>query len=215
MQWPEVRSILALDGNIADISQFNLPVVAADGAANSLIARNIYPDLIIGDLDSVSESAKKACPCIHIPEQDTSDFQKALKVLQERDLLPAIVVGLNGGYIDHILYNVHVFASTECLFYDPPVVGFMMHEESKVLHLPKETKISLIAVPEATVETTGLRWNLDSERLIFGKKSSCFNRTLEEESTITVSEGALLVMIYTEKITDAGELPRLTQNDQA
>ncbi|MBS0635464.1 MAG: thiamine diphosphokinase [Verrucomicrobia bacterium] len=204
IEWHNYRSIVALDGTIADIAHITLPVIACDGAADTLIERNIYPELIVGDLDSVSESAKKACPCIHIPEQDTSDFQKALKVAKERNLLPAIVVGLNGGYLDHILQNINVISTTECLFYDPPIIGFMMQEGTRVLKLARDTKISLIAMPEATVETSGLKWNLDNDRLTFPGKNSCFNRVLDPDCTITVVEGSLLIMIYLETISDAG-----------
>src|SRR3990167_7172544 len=117
------RSLLCLNGDLPDkpfFKQCSLPIIAADGAANTLLQKGIEPTLIIGDLDSVSRETKSQYPHIKIEDQNRSDFQKALSYLKEHHLLPTIVLGVNGGYLDHILFNIHVLTQEECLFYDPP-----------------------------------------------------------------------------------------------
>ena len=49
------KSVLCLDGILPFqfLKSCNLPIFAADGAANPLVAHGIIPKLIIGDLDSV------------------------------------------------------------------------------------------------------------------------------------------------------------------
>lgn len=199
------RSLLALNGTIPDTYFLNLPLIAADGAANTLVAKNIYPQLVVGDLDSILDDVRRACLCLHLPDQNRSDFEKALIVLKERDLLPAIVVGINGGFIDHIITNISIFAKTNCLFYDPPVIGLMLHaKQQRHFVLPFATKISMKAMPEATITIQGFKWDLEQEKLNFCGKNSCFNRTAQEGSAIYVHEGSLLIMIYLEIVQDEG-----------
>ncbi|RUR07937.1 hypothetical protein ELY15_11650 [Legionella sp. km772] len=103
------HAILCLNGDLPDSSFFaklNLPIIAADGAANSLFKRHIKPTLIIGDLDSVHPRLLKEQDFLIADDQECSDYQKAMAYLGEQHLLPAIVVGINGGYLDHILNNI-------------------------------------------------------------------------------------------------------------
>lgn len=124
------RSILALHGSLPDSSFFkelSLPIIAVDGAANALMNM----DLIVGDLDSVREDLRLTYPSVHLPDQSKSDFEKALELLEARDLLPAIIVGINGGYIDHVVNNINIFMRTKCLFYDPPIVGQVLSAQQE------------------------------------------------------------------------------------
>ena len=192
------RSILALNGRLPDSSFFTmsgLPVIAVDGAANTLFDAGVPIEMIVGDLDSVREEVRAKHKTVHLPDQNRSDFQKALELLEA----PAIVVGINGGYLDHILYNIAIFAESNCLFYDPPLVGRVLAKK-ETLELPLHTKISLFSMPEATISTSGLRWDLKRQTI----SSSCFNRTQDEVVTIDVHQGKLLAMIYLEPINDAG-----------
>ncbi len=201
------RSILCLNGELPEtdfFTQVNLPVIAADGAANSLFQRNIHPLLILGDLDSVRPELLDHYPFLHIASQELSDYQKAMGYLQDKGLLPAIIVGINGGYLDHILNNINIFIESDSLLYSPPIKGFVLKEGSTLhLSLPIQTKISLIAVPSATISSQGLKWNLNHSYLSFPGKTSCFNRTISTEIALEIHQGAILVLIYEQTINDA------------
>ncbi len=202
------QSILCLNGELPDLSFFtaiNLPIIAADGAANSLLALGIHPSLITGDLDSVHPDILKHHAFLHSPEQESNDYQKAMRYLKDNELLPAIVVGINGGHLDHILNNINIFMETNCLLYSPPIKGFVIKEKSQTsLSLPVQTKISLMGIPEVTVSSTGLKWELSASHLSFPGKTSCFNRTQSPEIVIEVHQGAALILIYDLMIEDAG-----------
>ena len=202
------RSILCLNGHLPASSFFidrNLPIIAADGAANHLIRLGIPPKLIIGDLDSVQPALLEGYAFLHLPDQDSNDYQKAMNYLKENDLLPAIIVGINGGHLDHILNNINIFMGTNCLFYAPPVTGFVIQEKSRInFLLPTQTKLSLMGIPEAILSSNGLKWELDNTHLTFPGKTSCFNRTQLSEIILEVHQGTVLVLIYEKKIEDAG-----------
>lgn len=204
------QSILCLNGDLPDSSFFitmNLPVIAADGAANSLLERGIRPQLITGDLDSVRPAILENHPFLHTPDQNQSDYQKAMSYLKDNDLLPAIIVGINGGHLDHILNNMNIFMETNCLLYAPPIRGFVLNEKSTMSYLlPNQTKISLMGIPQATLSSKGLQWELNDTHLSFPGNTSCFNRTQLPEIILEVHEGAVLVLIYEQMIEDAGLL---------
>ncbi|KTD05129.1 thiamine diphosphokinase [Fluoribacter gormanii] len=201
------QSILCLNGELPDSSFFvamNLPIIAADGAANSLFKLGIRPQLITGDLDSVRPTLLESHPFLHDRDQNSSDYQKALNYLKDNDLLPAIIVGMNGGHLDHILNNINIFMETNCLLYAPPIRGFVLNEQSRMkLSLPVQTKISLMGIPEATLSSIGLQWDLNDTHLSFPGKTSCFNRTLLPEIVLEVHHGSVLVLIYERMIEDA------------
>ena len=201
------RSILCLNGDLPDASFFAaypLPLIAADGAADALAARGLWPDQIIGDLDSVSEALRTRCPTLALPDQNTSDFQKCLQWLQAEALLPAIIVGIQGGALDHILNNISLFVDTDSLLYAPPLVGFVLSPGKKSLTLPTDTKLSLLGMPETTLSTRGLKWNLQRDTLCFPGRNSCFNRVAADSIELDIQAGQCLTLIYLETTSDAG-----------
>lgn len=202
------QSILCLNGVLPAPSFFmklNLPVIAADGAANSLLELGIIPKLIIGDFDSVQPAILENHSALYLPDQDSNDYQKAMDYLQENQLLPAIIVGINGGYLDHILNNLNVFMETNCLLYAPPIRGFVLKENVQMnFLLPVQTKISLLGMPEALLSSKGLKWELENTHLFFPGKTSCFNRTQAPEIILQVHQGRVLVLLYEHSIADAG-----------
>lgn len=203
----QYRSILCLNGDLpaADFFDCDLPIIAADGAANRLEKIGVTPQLIIGDLDSVSPSLRESIKTLYIPDQATSDYQKSLVYLKENNLLPSIIVGIHGGYLDHVINNLNLFLNTNCVLYSPPVIGFVLKaNESKSLDLPLHTKISFIGIPSADVTTKGLKWELNHFQFAFPGANSCFNRTAQTTIHLQVHHGAVLVLIYESPEMDSG-----------
>lgn len=201
------KSLLCLDGDLPDrnfFKQFDLPIIAADGVANRLTALGIQPTLIIGDLDSVYPQILAEYPFIHVPCQNSNDYQKALQYMEAQDLLPAIIVGIQGGMLDHVLNNINIFMQGDNLLYAPPICGIVLKENtSRELLLPLETKISLIGIPTAMVSSQGLQWELERAQLAFPGQSSCFNRSILPTIKLEVLQGDALLLIYEETINDA------------
>lgn len=204
------KSILCLNGELPEKSFFtrlNLPIIAADGAANTLNHMGIRPHMITGDLDSVAPHLLASHDHLHLPEQHTNDYQKCLHYMQEKALLPSIVVGINGGHLDHVLNNINIFMDGNCLLYAPPISGLVLKETSTWTGtLPENTKISLIGIPSAVVSSQGLKWELHHTELTFPGQTSCFNRTQLTQIELKVHQGSVLVLIYNRATHDAGSI---------
>jgi len=205
------RSILCASGDLPDKSFFEnmiakkLPVIAIDGAINYLLPNKIIPNLVIGDLDSAKPELLEGIDSLYVLDQNKSDLQKSLSYLETNNLLPSIIVGFSGGYIDHIINNINIFLNSSCIFYAPPIIGYNIQAgATKEFDLPYNTKISILGIPAASVSTAGLKWDLNNNRLSFPGNNSCFNRSANNVISIEVHQGNVLVLVYLVQINDAG-----------
>lgn len=89
-------------GLLAELAARGVALVGADGGADAIGDAGLMPEAIIGDLDSLSDRTawEAQTRVIHIPEQITTDFQKALYSTQAPVTL---ALGMTGKRLDHTL----------------------------------------------------------------------------------------------------------------
>lgn len=137
-------------------------LAAADSGADAALAQGLAPLAVIGDLDSLSEAARKSLAgrLHHVTEQDSTDFEKCLT----RIAAPFVVaVGFAGPRMDHALAALSVIARR----IGPPTI--MLAGDDAVLacppnvtaDLPAGTRLSLFPMGPATAAGHGLRWPPD------------------------------------------------------
>jgi thiamine pyrophosphokinase len=200
------KSLLVLNGYLPEsdfFSQITLPIIAIDGAAVKLAEKGIKPDLILGDLDSCPPDLFPSVERITTPDQNYSDFEKGLTYLEEKNLSPSLIIGISGGYLDHILYNFILLKKSGGIFYGENQIGFTIKDRIS-LTLPRGTKISLFGYPAGIVTSKGLNWELNNYSLDFFNKNSPCNRTKDETIKLEVKTGEILVIIYLIPIQDLG-----------
>lgn len=138
-------------------------IVAADGGADQALAAGVQPDAVFGDLDSLSQAGRAALPADvvhHIAEQDSTDFDKALRHIAAPLVLG---VGFLGDRLDHQLGVLHVLAK----YPDRPCV--LIGEESLVFLCPPRVQlptragdvVSLFPMGAVTGQSLGLKWPID------------------------------------------------------
>lgn len=201
------KSILCLNGKLPSyesLINLNLPIIAADGAINKLFKMGITANIVIGDLDSVSSDILHKVPYLKEFDQNYSDFQKAYKYITSNNLNPAVICGISGGFLDHILNNINIFMELkDNVFMDDEIIGFCLRKKYS-LKTQSGTKISIFGIPHCKISTNGLKWELDNELLEFPGKNSSLNRAQKSEITIDITEGCALIIIYKNTIDDAG-----------
>ncbi|MDR1982994.1 MAG: thiamine diphosphokinase [Holosporaceae bacterium] len=201
------KSVLCLDGNLQCdlIKKIDLPVIAVDGAANVLIKNGIEPEMIVGDLDSVDNELLHNRRHLKINSQDNTDFEKALDFVEEKSMTPSVIMGINGGCLDHILGNISIFSRTKSVAVLDGMF-FMAVDNYKILHIPANTKISIFGMPGCLITSKGLKWELQNHYLSIAGKNSQSNRTVSSQVELKVSIGKALVFVYTELVLDAGSV---------
>ncbi len=180
-------------------------VVAADSGLDHADALGIEVDLVVGDLDSVSagalDRARAAGATIeaHPADKDQTDLELAMAAAIERGASRIVVVGGNGGRLDHLLANVAVLASDS---YADVAVEALMGEAA--LHVVR-TSVSLRGAPgdlvsllavggDAVVSTEGLRYPLDAEVLVAGVGRGVSNELTGTQAEVVVTAGVVLVV---------------------
>ena len=146
---------------LAQARTFAPRLVAADSGADRLLALGVEPEAVIGDFDSISPAARArlAGRLHHIPEQVTTDFDKAL-----RSITAPFVLGLGfaGQRLDHGLAVLNALVrhpDKRCLILSGSDVTFLA-PRSLDLILPKGARLSLFPMGAVQGESKGLRWPL-------------------------------------------------------
>ncbi|KQB95459.1 thiamine pyrophosphokinase [Loktanella sp. 1ANDIMAR09] len=155
------------DDAISSVFTFVNSFVGVDGGADHLLAAGVTPAAVIGDLDSLSDAARAtfAQQLNHIPEQSTTDFEKALT----RVSAPVVLgVGFTGGRLDHALSVLNVlarYAERAVLLVDAHEVSFLAPLGHVAFTAAPGTRISLMPLGQATVTFSGVRWPFTQTRM--------------------------------------------------
>ncbi len=178
-------------------------VVALDGAANRLIESNAHLDVLLGDLDSVSESVLQQCKAsgvtiVHTPDQQSSDISKGLDWVQKTYPDSEVdIIGVEIGRYDHHLAAYS--ALFECnshatILLDGWQARRVSQTPTKVETRPNSI-ISLIPFGDVTgVTIKGCQFSLDNETLTTGTKGIS-NIATGPSITVSVESGDLLLLI--------------------
>lgn len=170
-------------------------LVAADGGADRALELGQPPDWVIGDLDSISDRARRLIPrerVIGVAEQDSTDFGKCL----ERIEAPLVLaVGFAGLRLDHTLAALSLLVRPGA----PRVV--MIAAEDVILACPPRltlplmpgTRVSLFPMGPARGTSQGLDWPIDGIDFAPGGRIGTSNRA---GGLVTLRmEGPMLLML--------------------
>lgn len=200
-------ALLCLNSVISDVESFakfdNLPVLAADGAANKLIEMGIIPDAIIGDLDSFDkdkyEKVIEGKELIHLPDQNSNDFEKCLDHAVSKGLTNIVLFGVAGGRLEHTIANWSVIKKysekVNLLVYENDRYSIILPSGEYKLKTKLRETISLVPHCHCNIRTKGLKWNLADEMLSIGLREGHANIAEKEEITLQINEGEVMVVM--------------------
>ena len=201
------KALLFINGfppkTLPDITDYSL-IACSDGAFHYLKEKG-FPldqlDFISGDFDSHSGIDENVYQekFIYTPDQDKTDFEKSLEIIQQRGFKNVDVYGGSGGEMDHFLGNLTVaFKFKEDLnitFFDEYSTYFFA-PKNLLLEEVKNQLISLYPFPSATnVTTIGLNWPLQTETLDITNRIGTRNFAKEDDVTIEFEKGNMVVFI--------------------
>ena len=179
-------------------------VACTDGAFHYLKEKN-FPleklDFISGDFDSHTGSDENLYHerFIFTPDQEFTDFQKALDILKEKGVKKVNVYGGSGGEQDHFLGNLHVAFlfknDMEITFFDDFSSYFFILETFELNNVAGKM-ISLLPFPRVeNLTTNGLNWELKNEELDLTKRVGTRNFAKENTVKISYTKGDLLIFV--------------------
>jgi thiamine pyrophosphokinase len=182
------------------------PVIAADSGADHAVALGLHVDLLVGDLDSVSDAARLALEAAgvaierHRPDKDQTDLDLALAAAVDRGAAEIVVLGGHGGRVDHYFANGLLLASPAFADVDlrarfGPARLWVVRRPTTLTGRPGEL-VTLLAVhgPATGIHTTGLAYPLVGEDLLPGSSRGVSNVFTAPEATIRLEGGVLLAI---------------------
>jgi thiamine pyrophosphokinase len=188
---------------LRDIARDNPLVIAADSGLDHCIAAGITPELIVGDMDSLSSRAllsrfpaEKVVTFSH--DKDETDTEIGLRLLFEKGCTEVTIAGGGGGRIDHLL-------GVAALFERNPGPSRWVTDHEDLWRVEGEAEfsgwlgstVSVFTLGEraSLLRSEGLQWPLDGLEFQRGF-AGISNRAVADTVRIAVGNGRLLVIHF-------------------
>lgn len=209
-----MRAVIFANGTI-DAGQGYFPairpndvVIAADGGAHNALKMGISPDVVIGDLDSISAPVQDVLRqngttfVSYARDKDQTDLELALEYARGIGPEEILLLGVLGGRLDQILANLLLLSKDEFSALDLTVVNgpdtahILSQGGTRLIRGEPGDIVSLIPLSQKVegVTTSGLRWSLQDAGLDFGSTLSISNELTGSEATVHLKKGRLLVV---------------------
>ncbi len=184
-------------------------VVAVDGGADALARVGVVPDLLVGDLDSISREARadleaRGVEVLVLPvAKDITDTEAALRMAVERGADDIVVLGALGGpRLDHLLGNLLLLdsewlAGIRVRLVDEWHEAFLAGGDVTMKGARGDT-VSLLPLTADVehVHTEGLLYPLAGDSLRRSATRGLSNAMTGDVARVTHGTGVLLVIHY-------------------
>ena len=209
-----LHAVIIANGIMSDLEQARAAIqpgdllIAADGGALNCHRLGLVPQVVIGDLDSISAAQHSQLASqntqfiIYPPDKDQTDLELALAYAVEQGMTDILLLGLLGGRLDQTLANLLLlsrptWAAAHLVVADGLDTATLLrsHQVLTILGKPGDT-VSLIplTLQVCGVCTEGLRWPLQSADLEFGSTWSISNEIISSDVRVIIGDGQLLVV---------------------
>lgn len=175
-------------------------IICADGGANHALKMRIKPDVIIGDIDSITPKTKnfyQNVPIIFAGDRDSTDLEKAIKFCVERNIKIIDIIGATGDRIDHTIGNLGCFKKfgkkVNLKIIDPAGELFLVRKNIKLNTIVRKN-ISLIPLDRCEgVTTINLQYTLKNDTLELGVREGTSNKSTSDYIKVSIKSGTLLL----------------------
>jgi len=174
------------------------PLVCCDGAADALAHAGLMPDVVIGDLDSITAAQREHFKAVLIEDRDqeTNDLTKAVNWCRQQGIQAVTILGATGKREDHTLANIALLARYNRDLKADMVTDFgtfsVVRASCEFASVTGQ-QISIISLtPETAITTTGLKYPLAGMKLAELWQGS-LNEATGNTFTLTFTNGTLVI----------------------
>jgi thiamine pyrophosphokinase len=146
-------------------------IICCDGSVESLIAADMEPEAIVGDLDSLTPliSDRFADRLFRDTDQDTNDLTKAIRWCINKRYTEIVILGATGKREDHTIGNISLLAEyareiSVTMVTDTGIFTPLL--ESSVVKCFPGQQVSVFSInPETKITSKGLKYQLKNLKL--------------------------------------------------
>lgn len=198
-----------IEGNLIELIGNFQPdfILCADGGYDYAEAAGIKPDMLIGDLDSITVPNDPAIQTLIFPsEKDDTDTGICLQTALDQGYREILIIGGLGGRLDHTMSNIQLITG-KCHLADRISIRdksnscTVITNGSVTLPYIKNQYVSIFSMTEKStgVTTSGLKYPLDNATMVYGSTLGTSNEIIDKEATISVKDGKLLIITSMEE----------------
>lgn len=182
-------------------------IIAADGGAEFLVSQKIYPQVLIGDFDSISNKTlrilKEKSKILQYPTvKNETDSELALDYCIENNYDTVVMINAQNGRLDHTLANIFLIEKfikngISLSFINRDNKIFVLHDYDEIeFKSQRKKKISLIPLTERVhVESiSGFEYKLENKILYRSNTQGISNNAISEVLNVKISSGILLII---------------------
>lgn len=207
-----MTAIIVCSGSVIDYSYhkkyFNKAesVICVDGGAKHVRSFGLVPDVLIGDLDSISEEDLEYFKSLNVKimkyqsEKDMTDTEIAVDFAIESGYTEIVIIGGIGTRIDHSLANIFLLKR----MLDRGIKGLIVNEQNEIrlikdrISVMREegSKITLLPLTNLVegITTKGLYYELNNEAIEMGSSRGVSNEFSADAAEVTIESGILIVI---------------------
>ncbi len=207
-----MKALIIASGRIVDydllnsLVQKNNFILCADGGLNHLMKLDLIPNLVLGDLDSITKDGKNYIKSKNIPIEiypvmkNETDTELAVDYLISNGYSEITIIGGIGSRMDHSLANIFLLRKMNKKGIKCSIINenntINLVENSIILkkRLNYYTSIIPISLDGIRVSASGFLYSLENQDLEFGTTRGISNKITEEFATITILKGEALVI---------------------
>ncbi|HQA68478.1 MAG TPA: thiamine diphosphokinase [Aggregatilineales bacterium] len=202
----EIQDADELRERLAGVSSGAL-VLAANGGSRHVQALGLTPDLVIGDLDSISPALREQFEAQGVAvrqapaRKDETDLELALLHAAAQGAEQIVVVGALGGRLDMTLANILLMThpalgDTHIELWTGSQTAWLIRPPGADVHGQPGDTLSLVplAGDAIGVTTHGLEYPLADDVLVFGPARGVSNVITEPGARVELREGLLLAI---------------------
>ena len=209
MNIPAVRSLILSQRSQADF------LIAVDGGLRFMRQFDLQPDLLIGDLDSLSsdEVDRVRAEGVEVRRfpvhKDETDLELAVAAALQNGYQKITILGALGGRLDMTLGNIFLLMLPELAGCDVRLEDgfdevFLIRpgSQSTLIRGQAGDTVSLLPLngPAVGIRTSGLFYPLRGETLLQERTRGISNVLESEEAEVSLSEG-VLVCIHSRQVS--------------
>lgn len=207
------NSLLISGGSVADLDILRKIgtevdfILCADGGTDYCYKAWLTPDMIIGDLDSISHESLNKVKENNIPlkkfpiRKDATDTELSIDYLIDKGFKDITLVGATGSRMDHTLGNILLLNKLnengiKGRLIDKNNMIYLVDDKLKLIN-KDEFFISVIPISTAGAVVTlkGFDYELDKFKIKFSSTQGISNKIVEDIGYITVHKGTCLVFV--------------------
>ncbi|MBN8582030.1 MAG: thiamine diphosphokinase [Anaerolineae bacterium] len=206
-----MRIIIFANGNLPNLAKARTLIrpddfiLCADGGTRHAIALGLTPNIVLGDLDSISdeERIKMKESGVEViqysADKNETDLELAINHALTLNPDEILILAALGGRMDQTLANIALLSNLQLATFNIKLVDgveelFFCRDQAKVEGRSGDI-VSLIPWQgEVTgVFTENLRWHLHHETLYPDKTRGISNEMTAEVATVSIKSGLLLI----------------------